>query len=92
MANIKSAKKRVITNELSRQRNVAVRTQMKNARRKVIDAVEAKDFDAAQELVRKAESIFARAGKKGVIKANTVRRKVSRLVGHVVSAKQAAAN
>lgn len=91
MANIKSAKKRVVTAELARQRNVAVRSEMKTARRKVMDAIEAKDFNKAQELVREAESIFARAGRKGVIKSNTVRRKVSRLVGHVVSAKQAAA-
>lgn len=43
MANIKSQKKRIITNEKARMRNRAVRSELKTATRAVKDAVEAKD-------------------------------------------------
>ena len=47
MANIKSQKKRIITAEKARQRNRAVRSELKTAVKKVRLAVEAKDVDAA---------------------------------------------
>ena len=43
MANIKSQKKRIITNEKARMRNRAVRSELKTAIRVVREAVEAKD-------------------------------------------------
>ena len=43
MANIKSQKKRIITNEKARLRNRAVRSELKTATRAVHDAVEAKN-------------------------------------------------
>lgn len=79
MANIKSSKKDVVRSEAARQRNVACRSAVKTARRKFLDAIEAKDFTAAQSLLKAAESLIARAGKKGVIKKRTMSRKVSRL-------------
>jgi len=79
MANIKSSKKDVVKSEQSRQRNVACRSEVKTARRKFLDAVAAKDFAAAKSLLVDAESLIARAGKKGVIKKRTMSRKVSRL-------------
>ena len=41
MANIKSQKKRIITNEKSRMRNRAVKSELKTATRRVKDAVAA---------------------------------------------------
>ena len=43
MANIKSQKKRIITNEKARMRNRAVRSELKTAVRVVREAVEAQD-------------------------------------------------
>ncbi|MDQ5890975.1 MAG: small subunit ribosomal protein [Candidatus Dependentiae bacterium] len=79
MANIKSSKKDIVKSEIARQRNVACRTAVKTARRKVLDAIAAKDFAAAKTLLQAAESLIARAGKKGVLKKQTASRKVSRL-------------
>lgn len=86
MANIKSSKKDVITSEKARQRNVACRTAVKTARRKVLDALAANDVEAAQAAFRQAESMIARAGKKGVLKKETASRKVSRLAQRVAEA------
>ena len=44
MANIKSQKKRIITNEKARMRNRAVRSELKTAVRVVREAVEAQDL------------------------------------------------
>ena len=90
MANIKSSKKDMITSEKARQRNVACRTAVKTARRKVLDALAANDVIAAQTLFRQAESMIARAGKKGVIKKEAASRKVSRLAQRVAEAAKGA--
>jgi len=90
MANIKSVKKDVITSEKSRVRNMGYRSAVKTATRKVVDAISAKDFDAAQALFVKAESAIAKAGQKGIYKKNTASRKVSRLAGALRKAKDAA--
>ena len=47
MANIKSQKKRIITNEKRRMRNRAVKSELKTATRRVKDAVAAGDGAAA---------------------------------------------
>lgn len=90
MANIKSSKKDVIRSEKSRQRNVACRSAVKTARRKVLDAIAANDLTAARELFKAAESEMACAGKKGVMKKQTVSRKVSRLAHALAKAARAA--
>lgn len=89
MANIKSAKKRAITNEQNRQRNVQRRSDIKTATKKVLAALEANDVIMAQDLLRQAESKIARAKGKGVLKSNTASRKVSRLAKKVASAAKA---
>lgn len=91
MANIKSAEKRVLTSQKAHDRNVAQRSAVKTARRKVLDAVARKDFEAARTLLREAESIIAKACQKGVIKKNAAARRVSRLTHFVVTNKNQAA-
>jgi small subunit ribosomal protein S20 len=86
MANKKSAKKRALTNEASRMRNVARRSDLKSASKKVITALAANDLEGAKALLREAESKIARAKGKGVLKANTAARKISVLAKKVYAA------
>jgi len=89
MANIKSAKKRAKTNEVRRQRNVARRSDMKTATKKVLLALEVNDLAAVKELLKDAESKIARATGKGVLKKNTAARNISRLAKKVTQAMKA---
>lgn len=70
MANIKSQKKRIITNEKSRMRNRAVKSELKTATRRVKDAVAAGDGAEAFEAACKACRLMDKAVSKGVIKKN----------------------
>ena len=79
MANIKSQKKRILTNELARKRNVAVRSRMKTIIAKADNAIEAKDADAIKSTLSPALSEIDNAQKKGVIHANSASRKKSHL-------------
>ena len=86
MANTKSAKKRVKQNEKRRLVNLSRRSAFKTAAKKVMDAVEGSDIAGAKELLRKAESLIARACSKGVLKKNTAARKISGLTKRVAKA------
>ena len=79
MANIKSAKKRVLIGERNAARNKAVKSRVKTEVRKVRAAIEAGDVDAAKSSLTQAESVISRAASKGVIPKNTSSRKISRL-------------
>lgn len=79
MANIKSAKKRALTNEKRRIKNVTRRSELKTAMRRFADAVESKDVFAAKELLSDVNAKLARAKNKKVLKSGTVARKMSRL-------------
>ncbi|TLP99078.1 30S ribosomal protein S20 [Nesterenkonia salmonea] len=70
MANIKSQKKRILTNEKSRLRNQAVKSEIKTAIKKVHNAVEAGDKDAAVIANREASRKLDKAVSKGVIHKN----------------------
>jgi small subunit ribosomal protein S20 len=79
MANIKSAKKRILTSNKKAEANKAVKTGVKTAVKKVNAAVESGDKAAAQEALKAASSTINRAASKGVLHKNNVARKVSRL-------------
>ncbi len=70
MANIKSQKKRIITNEKARMRNRAVKSELKTATRHVKDAVAAEDGAAAYAAACVACRLLDKAVSKGVIKKN----------------------
>ena len=70
MANIKSQKKRILTNEKARKRNQAVRSEVKTAIKKVDEAVLAGDKDAATAAALAANRKLDKAASKGVIHAN----------------------
>lgn len=84
MANIKSAKKRILVAEKRAARNKSIRSRVKTAVKKVNAAIEAKDKDAAAAALKNATSELSRAVSKGVYHKNTSSRKISRL-NHAVS-------
>ena len=79
MANIKSAKKRVLVAEVNAAKNKAVKSTVKTAVKKVDSAVAAGDKALAQANLREAEKELKKASTKGVIPKQTSSRKVSRL-------------
>lgn len=70
MANIKSQKKRIITNEKSRQRNRAYKAELKTAIRRVKDAVAEKDGAKAHAEALAACRLLDKAASKGIIHKN----------------------
>lgn len=70
MANIKSQKKRIITNEKARLRNKDVKSSLKTVVRKFREAAEAGDAAAATALAREANRALDKAASKGVIHKN----------------------
>ena len=79
MANIKSQKKRILTNEKARVRNKAVRTALKTYIKRFNEAIEAGDKQAASEALQKANRELDRAAAKGVIHANNAANRKSSL-------------
>jgi small subunit ribosomal protein S20 len=70
VANIKSQKKRILTNEKARQRNNSVKSELKTAIRAVNTAVEASDKDVAVTALAAASRKLDKAVSKGVIHQN----------------------
>jgi small subunit ribosomal protein S20 len=79
MANIKSQKKRNLTNEKRHERNKAVKAELKTR----IKTAEAAPDDA--EAVRDAVKRIDMAASKGVIHKNTAARMKSRMMRHVAA-------
>ena len=77
MANIKSQKKRNRQNEVARQRNKTVMSDLKTSVKKVELAAAA--GEPTDELLKDAQKKIDVAAKKGVLHANTAARKKSRL-------------
>ena len=89
MANIKSQKKRILTNEKARQRNKAVKSALRTYVRKFREALEAGDADKAVELARVASRQLDKAVSKGVIHKNQAanRKSAIALAANAVEAK-----
>ncbi len=79
MANIKSAKKRILVNRTKAARNKAIKSAVKTSIKKVETAVANKDKEAANSALLEAISAIDKATTKGVFHKNTSSRKVSRL-------------
>jgi len=79
LANIKSAKKRILVNQNRAARNKAIRSAVKTAIKKVEAAVVAKDKAAAGTALQSAIATIDKAQSKGVYHKNNASRKVSRL-------------
>ena len=85
MANIKSAKKRVLVTEIKTARNKAIKSKVKTCIKKVEAAVANKDKEAANEALIVAISEINKAASKGIYHKNNAARKVSRLTKAVNS-------
>ena len=85
MANNASARKRIRQTEKRTARNKARKSRVRSFLRKVEEAVKSGDKAAAQEAFRAAQPEMQRAATKGVVHANTVARKLSRLSARVKS-------
>ncbi len=79
MANIKSAKKRVLIAERNRLRNVAMKSSIKTAVKKVLELSTSDDKEALNAALSKAYQLCDKAVSKGVLHKNTAARKKSRL-------------
>ena len=79
MANIKSAKKRILVTETKAARNKAIRSEVKTSIKKVEAAVAAGDKTVAEAELKNATSVIESASSKGVYHKNNAARKVSRL-------------
>lgn len=79
MANIKSAKKRILVNKTKYDRNKAIKSGVKTAIKKVYAAIESNDKGAAKVALNDATVTISKAASKGVYHKNNAARKVSRL-------------
>ena len=79
MANLKSSQKRIRSNERKRVRNVAVRTNIKTEVKRVEEAIEQGNYEAAKKMLSEVSSTLDSASTKGIIKKNTGSRKKARL-------------
>lgn len=79
LANIKSAKKRIVVNETKAARNKAIKSRVKTSIKKVEAAVTKKDSAAAEAALKAAVIEINKAGSKGVYHKNTCSRKIARL-------------
>ena len=79
MANIKSAKKRILVNRTKAARNKSIKSATKTAIKKVYAAIDAKDREAAKAALLAATSTIDKATSKGIYHKNNASRKISRL-------------
>ncbi len=77
MANIKSQKKRILTNEKARLRNQSVKSSLKTSIRRFREAVAAGDSAAVQTAFLTASRHLDKAVSKGIIHANQAANKKS---------------
>ena len=83
MANIKSQKKRNLTNEKARLRNNAYKSELKTLVRRVDEAVSAADKETAQDALRVVSRKYDKAVSKGVLHKNNAANKKSGLAKRV---------
>jgi len=83
VANIKSQIKRIRTNEVARQRNKAVKSELKTYVRRVREAVTAGDKDTAATALKEASRKLDKAVSKGVIHRNQAANRKSKLAQQV---------
>jgi small subunit ribosomal protein S20 len=79
LANIKSAKKRILVIETKTLRNKMIKSKIKTLIKKVESAVAAGDKNLASESLQCAVIALDKAGAKGIYHKNTIANKVSQL-------------
>jgi small subunit ribosomal protein S20 len=86
-----SAKKRLRQSIVRRDRNRAIKSEIKTSIRKVLDALSDKDVSAAQELFRTVAKKTDQAASSRTIHRNKAARIKSRLSARILKASQSAA-
>ena len=84
MANIKSQKKRNLTNAKAHERNKAIRSELKTRIKAALASAEARAEDAG-DVLRVAQVRLDKAASKGVIHKNQAARRKSRLMRTVAA-------
>ncbi len=79
MANIQSAKKRARQNDKRRTHNMAMRSRLRTALRKVLTAIGKGKKDEAQQVYKAAAPEIDRMVSKGILRKNRAARYKSRL-------------
>lgn len=79
MANIQSAKKRARQNDKRRAQNMALRSRLRTALRKVLIAIRKGDKDNARQVFKAAAPEIDRMVTKGILNKNRAARYKSRL-------------
>ncbi|MFI3230919.1 MAG: 30S ribosomal protein S20 [bacterium] len=79
MANIKSAKKRILVTNKKTMRNKAIKSSVKTSIKKVVVAVKEGNKEQAQVALKGAVRSIDKACTKGIFHKNTASRKKSRL-------------
>ena len=79
VANIKSQKKRILTNEKARQRNQSTRSQLRTYGRRFREALTAGDREAAETALLAACRAYDKAAAAGVIHKNNAANHKSRM-------------
>ena len=85
MANIKSQKKRILTNEKARLRNKAVKNELRSSVRKFREAVDAGNKEDAVKLAASANRLLDKAASKGVIHKNQAANRKSAISSRAAS-------
>ncbi len=83
MANTKSAEKRAREAMARRARNVAHRSKVRSAVRKVVEAIRAGNKDEAAAALRAATPVIDSMARKGIVHKNKAARHKSRLASQV---------
>ena len=89
VANIKSAKKRAKQTVVRNARNVAQRSQLRTAVKKVIKALDANDAEAATAAFVTAQPLLDRFAARGLIHKNKAARHKARLTARIKALKAA---
>ena len=79
LANIKSAKKRILVSKKKELRNKSAKSKIKTLIKKVEAAIEAGDKAEAEAALKVVISEISKAASKGIFHKNTAARKISRL-------------
>jgi len=87
MANIKSQKKRALTNAKKNAVNAAERSRLKTAIKKVLKAVEAKDVEAAKTAYNECNSLLDKAVSSHLKHKNYAARQKSQLAKAIATIK-----
>ena len=83
MANIKSAKKRAKQTVVRNARNVAQRSMLRTAVKKVVKALDANDAAGAETAFASAQPLLDRMAARGLIHKNKAARHKSRLTARI---------